>query len=302
MFKHKLYSYLLLTLGLFFALSAKANQTIEQADLIVFSYDRPLQLTALLESVALHVTGIKDVFIEYRSSNETYEEAYQQVKKEFSKAIFVRQDNSTVSTNFKPILCDIVERQTTQKYIVFATDDIVVCNTINISDCIRHLRTTKALGFYLRLGKNITHHYIQNNKKIPHPHFERTENSVLKWPFKQSKNPWGYHHTVDMTIYEKLYILPAIKSLAYKAPNTFEGKWNQLAPKKPFGLCYEHSKIVNFPLNLVQDECNNKHTNALSPEVLLKLFQNGGRMNIMALIGHKNNSVHDDFLPSFINQ
>ncbi len=288
-------------LGLFFALSAEANQTIEQADLIVFSYDRPLQLTALLESVALHVTGIKDIFIEYRSSNEAYEEAYQHVKKEFSKAIFVRQDNSTAATNFKSILCDIVEHQSTQKYIVFATDDIVICNAINISDCINRLRTTNALGFYLRLGKNITHHYIQNNKKVPQPHFERAENGVLKWSFKNSKNPWGYHHTVDMTVYRKLHVLHAIQSMSYKAPNSFEGGWSKLPPQKPFGLCYEHSKIVNFPLNLVQDECNNKHMNALSTDVLLKSFKAGMRMNVVALIGHKNNSVHDDFLPLFID-
>jgi hypothetical protein len=205
-----------------------------------------------------------------------------------------------VSTNFKPILCDIVERQATQKYILFATDDIVVCKTINISDCIRHLKNTDALGFYLRLGKNITRHFIQKNKRVRLPRFLPIENEVLKWHFKSSKRPWRYHHTVDMTIYEKSYIVPAIKSLSYKAPNTFESKWNQVAPKKAYGLCYKHSKIVNFPLNLVQEESKNKHMNALSPEDLLILFQGAGRMNIMPLIGHNNKSVHDDFLPPFV--
>ena len=48
-------------------------------DLVVFSYDRPLQLFAFLESTNQFVSGLGEISIIYRYSDENYEKAYQKV-------------------------------------------------------------------------------------------------------------------------------------------------------------------------------------------------------------------------------
>src|SRR5271154_2417996 len=53
------------------------------ADLIIFSYDRPLQLYAFLESVQRYVTGIGQTSIIYRTSGQDFDAGYQIVQSTF---------------------------------------------------------------------------------------------------------------------------------------------------------------------------------------------------------------------------
>ena len=43
-----------------------------RADLIIFSFNRPMQLYALLESVEKYLTGIEETVIIYRAGNERF--------------------------------------------------------------------------------------------------------------------------------------------------------------------------------------------------------------------------------------
>ncbi len=271
-------------------------------DIVVFSYDRPMQLFAFLESVKTYIKGTGNIFVLMRASNDHYARAYQEVYKKFSDVIVSTQNNATAHSDFKPILCDIVENKSRQDYIVFATDDIIICDDVDLQDCVKHLENTKATGFYLRLGKNITAHYIANKTNVPLPAFQPIAPGILKWQFNETARPWSYPNSVDMTVFKKAYPLTAIKKLAYKAPNSFEREWhNKPRNRKACGLCYEHSKIVNIPLNLVQTEdTQNKNMALFSADDLLKLFNAGFRIDIKKLHQFDNNSVHSPYEPSFI--
>ena len=64
------------------------------ADLIIFSYDRPMQLFALLESIEKNVVGLNKTNVIYRSSNNEFEVGYEIVKKSFPTSNYVKQDNA----------------------------------------------------------------------------------------------------------------------------------------------------------------------------------------------------------------
>jgi hypothetical protein len=68
------------------------------------------------------------------------------------------------------------------------------------------------------------------------------------------------------------------------------------------GLCYETTKIVNFPINIVQTFTYNNCLNSHSVQELLAMFMNGKKIDIHALFGLRNSAAHvHDHAITFIN-
>jgi len=134
-----------------------------KADLVAFSYDRPIQLYAFLESVEKYITGLKEINIIYKVSSPVMYNAYEVVKTKFKKTNFYKQDN-----NFKKLVIEHSFKPTSD-YIIFGVDDIIVKDYVDISTCITALQATNTYGFYLRLGSNITQCYMHNDEITPVP-------------------------------------------------------------------------------------------------------------------------------------
>lgn len=275
------------------------SQVAHKADLIIFSFDRPLQLYALLESTERYVKNLGDIHVIYRSSNERYEYAYQDVFKRFTTIVPIKQGNNP-KDDFKPLTIKSFNK-TAHDYVIFAVDDIVVQNYIDCAHCIEILEKTDAYGFYLRLGKNTTYCYALNTPQRIPP-LQEVLHDVYAWTFGAAEHDWRYPHTVDMTLYRKKDIKQDLTSLSYKAPNSCEGAWAGLGHRviNRKGLCYGHSKIVNIPLNKVQAEYNNRNENSISPVELLELFERGFKMDIDPLHTIENTSAHMAYVPLFI--
>ncbi len=56
----------------------------DKADLLIFSYNRPLQLYSLLESTEKYISNLNCIHVLYRASDEKYASYYDDVKKKFS--------------------------------------------------------------------------------------------------------------------------------------------------------------------------------------------------------------------------
>lgn len=274
----------------------------QKADLIIFSFDRPLQLYALLESTEHYVRNLGDIHVIYRSSNERYERAYQEVFKRFAAIVPVRQGDNPAA-DFKALTLRSFNT-TSHDYVIFAVDDIVVQDYIDCAHCIDALDKSDAYGFYLRLGKNISHCYMLNTAQRV-PHLTKVYDGVYAWTFNGGEYDWHYPNTVDMTLYRKKDIKHDLVSLHYKAPNSCEGAWaavgHRVMSKK--GLCCEHSKIVNLPLNKVQTEwTSNRDENSISPADLLEIFERGLKLDIKPLHAIDNRSPHMAYAPTFIER
>src|SRR5436190_728507 len=112
-------------------LSTTIILTIDQlkTDVVIFSYDRPLQLYALLESLYLYTTDINSIAVVYRTSNDRYEKAFNIVAVQFPQVKFLHQQSID---DFKILTIAAIE-DSSSDYIVFAVDDNIVKDTISFS-------------------------------------------------------------------------------------------------------------------------------------------------------------------------
>lgn len=272
-----------------------------KADMVIFSFDRPLQLYALLESVDAYVTGLDQIKVIYRASNDEFAYAYDCIYQDFSHVSFVRQGKNP-RQDFQPLTINALETSTSP-YIVFAVDDNIIKDYVNIEECIDALEQTNAYGFYLRLGFNITHCYTQNQPQNIPSHSAVTKD-IYSWKFADGSYDWGYPNTVDLTLFKKEDILPTIKSISFYSPNVFECAWAHKADaiKHRMGLFYAESKIVNLPLNIVQEDWNNRNQQELLPAHQLELFFAGKKIDIKPLHRIANCSPHMEYCPSLIDR
>ena len=274
----------------------------ELVDLIVFSYDRPMQLYAFLESVDKYMTGLGEISIIYRTSDNTYDAAYTEVKNRFKQVRFFQQ-GSLPKTDFKPLVLKAWE--TKQDYLVFSTDDIIVKSFVDLRECARALKQTNAYGFFLRLGKNIKKCYFTGDKVSPLPNYKLVElgSGAEAYIYKFSDaegSDWRYPNNVDMTIYSKNKIKEFFVNNSYDGPNRCEGSWARQADLSQQGLFFDKSKIVNIPLNLVNEVCPNAHMHSYTVVELLKFFNQGLKIDINDLYELNNQAPHTHFQVKFI--
>jgi hypothetical protein len=269
-----------------------------KTDLIVFSYDRPLQLYALLESVDIHVKHLDRISVIYRVSSAPYDEGYDRVKKRFPSVRYLKQGEHPES-DFKPLVLKAA-LESPNPYIIFAVDDMVVRDTFDLWEGIEQMKKTGAFGVYYRLGRHINFSYMRNRPQAIPPSI-RMEKGVYAWQFSAGEGDWQYPNTLDMTLYRKNDIKEMLASLDYKHPNSLESKWALKRKTSGVGIYYEMSKVINIPMNLV-NLSDNRSASLYTTEELLAKFLEGLKLDIKPLQEYYNNSAHVDIPVSFVLQ
>ena len=273
------------------------------ADMVIFSYHRPAQLYALCESLKKYIVrGCGTVSVIYRADTDEYRAGYALVQKDFSDIVFLSQSDNP-HADFKPLTLQATFESPCD-YVVFAVDDIIIKDFIDLTECIQALQKTGAYGFYLRLGVNLSQCYMLSCSQGL-PRFQRVSPRVLAWQLSIGQHDWGYPNTVDMTVYRKSDIRTPLTTLSYYGPNLLEGYWAQQGTGNQYamGLCYIHSKIVNIPCNRVQDVfAGNRFMHALSPQELLQLFVSGKKIAIDDFARIANPAAHAEYDFRFIDR
>lgn len=244
---------------------------VPTSDLVVFSFDRPLQLYALLESTEKFVTSLDQISVVYRVSTPAFDNGYERVKKQFPHVRFLKQ-GERYGEDFKPLLLQAAFH-TSSPYIIFAVDDMIVKDSMDIREGIEQMEETGALGVYYRLGRHLNFSYMQNQPQAVPPSIPLGK-KMWAWQFSSAEGDWRYPHTVDMTLYRKEDIKQFLISLNYTNPNSLESKWALKAKTGGVGIYYETSKAVNIPLNLV-NLSQNRHMSQYTTEELLTMFLGG---------------------------
>ncbi len=271
----------------------------EKADLIIFSYNRPIQLYALLESLDYYVVNLGDIHVIYRASQNDFKDGYAEVCKQFARVTYHEQGNRP-SADFKPLTMRALS-DCPNEHVLFAVDDNVVKDFIDVQECIELMNAHEAYGFFLKLGKNLNYCYTCKASQ-PLPRFVIDSDGICTWRFAGTSYDWNYAHTVDMTLYRKKDVLNEFNRMRFTNPNNLESAWalrvGRVAHR--LGMCYQESKIVNLPLNRVQNTYGNRHMNFMTPSELLSIFKQGFKMDISQLYRVKNNAVHMEYEPTFI--
>lgn len=277
-------------------------------DLVVFSYNRPLQLYAYLESVKKYITGLQNIYLLYRSGDNDFELAFQAVFKAFPGVKTFRQMSNPPQISFKPLLLDIIFKQSQSDYVLFGVDDNVVTNFIDLRTCIQALESSGAYGFYLSLGKNVTQCYtVSVDQDYKLPPFKTVTPEIITWKFEDGLYYWNYPHCFDMTIFRKIDIKDALFTLDYNSPNSLDQAWYYKPgdAQKKSGLCFASSKMINIPINMVQETPSGKYTRnteLATPKELLEIFSEELKIDIAPFHGYIGQSLHVPLTPTFIKR
>ncbi|MDA9260975.1 hypothetical protein N9P58_03815 [Puniceicoccaceae bacterium] len=297
--REKEYERLLETQALLTALINQAhlpsnNALSEGISFVIFSKDRPLQLDGLLRSIQYHVKGVAAIHVLYRASDAAYECAYQELAKELQLDTPIHW---MPESDFKADLIRTLGKVGTES-LCFLVDDIIFIRPVDLAaidkDAIRNGIVS------LRLGQNINFCYTKQ-KPMQVPTLQTpTSSPLLQFSWKESTYDWAYPLSVDGHIFPTSEIQVAAEQLNYRAPNTFERALQILTPlyqDRP-GYCFEAPRMLNIPLNRVQDEVENI-SGEIDPIYLLDKWNQELTLDFKILEAIETNSVHQETQISF---
>lgn len=274
-----------------------------ECDLIVFSYNRPMQLYAFLESLDKNTSYLRKIACVLRA-DPPYEAGYSIVQNAFPRVHFIHQANTSNKTDFKPIVMDLLFGPFGEKadYILFAVDDIIITDEIDIKEGIAKLQNTGAYGLYYRLGKHTDYCYA-NNSYQGIPPLNDAGNGYFSWSFNAGNGDWAYPNTVDLTMYSKKDLSEIFRKISFNYPYDFEGNWASLADLSKFGLCYQRAKMINLPINIVSDSgWQNRAAHTFSTDKLNQLFIEGLKIDVTQFYQVVNPSAHVEYKLEFVQR
>lgn len=261
---------------------------------LFFSKDRPLQLDAALRSWRRHCrdAGAAAMKVLYKASTSRMLSFYRRLMVEHPAVEFVRE------TDFRRDTLVLLERQ---DLVVFSVDDSLFIRDFSLADAANALeRHPDALGFSFRLGRNTTFCYMLSRAQGA-PVFEKAAEGILKFDWPDAECDFGYPLEVSSSAYRGKEMLPLLKELNFKNPNTLEeALWQGRARFQQSHarlLCPEISLAFAAPVNRVQEEVksNRAGTNpAFSADALADAFARGERVDTAALDGFTPRGCHQE--------
>jgi len=263
---------------------------------IIFSKNRAMQLHACLTSLKKHTQDYSkiDIFVLYKATE--YEHQYEILKKEFPEVSFILEIELTKQ------ICGIILKYDA---IMFVVDDTVFYRSFNALICTEILfKTTGAIGFSLRLGKNINWTYLSKVElKLPNT-WREIRKGYYRYKWKGLYMDFGYPMEVSSSIYKTRDIEPILRNIKGD-PGHIESVLNQHKGKsrlkKPYLLCHKNSVAFASPINIVRDctKCGAGQKYPHSTKELAVLFDEGKRIDITK-IPKEINACHQEMECIFI--
>ncbi len=257
---------------------------------IVFSKDRALQLHSLLCTLREKISTPVNLFILYAASSRRHADAYNQVldihKKIITEAIH--------EISFRDQLIELLGKVDTDR-LFFLVDDIVILREISFS-LISDLSTTNFVPS-LRMAPHLDYCYTFAQKQSVPEEIESiiSNDELFCWRWKNGVLDWRYPLSLDGNIFDTDEIKSIIENCSFKAPNSLEKALQEYLPifLPRYGICWKKSRIVNIPLNKVQEE-NKNACGGCHQDELLKNWENGFEIDYKKLYDLVNRSTHQE--------
>ena len=265
--------------------------------IIIFSFNRALQLDALLQSIHVNLKGKFKVSVLYNTSNDLFQRGYEKLKEENPTVSFIKENRNSFrypsklyfslynikklirhpyirkpKSNFRDKLIELVSLQNGD-YTMFMTDDSLFTRETCLSDDIYNLisKSPTQNSFALRLGLEL------NN---PPSSVRPLNESVLFWNYYNTganlKN-WNYPFSVDAHIYDTNFIKELSEKLVFMNPSSYECILCDYVCKHKLlsnGYSFQKYCLLSFPINIVQEVEDNESLNC-SVEDLNNYFLEG---------------------------
>lgn len=259
---------------------------------VIFSKDRPLQLDAALNSLLTYCEDYEesDIYIIYKSTSERIQKSYRILIENNSFATFIEENT------FKEDLLSVLQNYSN---VLFLVDDNLFVKKFSLKNIVNILESDKNnLGFSLRLGENINYHYPSDSSQYL-PELENINNIILKCDWTRGEKYFAYPLEVSSSVYRIKEIINILRDNNFYNPNTLEAAlannaWS-FRTSKPELFCFHESIAFCNPVNVVQSEFENRNSgnNFYTSENLLKIFEEGKRIDI---------SFYNGFIPASCHQ
>lgn len=269
------------------------STTCHSIHIVIFSFNRAMQLNTLIESVFEHFKYPFKISVLYNHTL-SHCNGYNLLIKKYTDVEFIKEENvfdgykvSELSvifnikryikypyirkpkSNFRRKLIEILDKSNSQ-FVMFLTDDSLFINSPDINPHI-----LKQISFHpadtqysLRLGRDI-------NKPVSYTE----KDGYISWNFYDTANTrdWIYHFSVDAHIYDRKFILDLARDIIFSNPNSYEAFTREHIFRNGYqrqGYANIEPSILSFPINMVQNVQNNESL-SVSTELLEKYFLEG---------------------------
>ncbi len=256
-------------------------------DVVIFSKDRACQLELLLRSIKRFFAEWQESNIQvlYTHSTPEFGRAYEGVRAQHPEFRYVCELDSPLG--FRELTLGLVGGGT---YLTFLVDDDVFKAPFSLAEpeFAAFAEDPSLMCLSLRMCPRMDYAYTLD-RHTAIPTFQRG----TVWDWTEGDGDWGYPMSIDGHIYRSAELAPLMRALEYRDPNTFEDVLSRHPLGARLAICFEESRIINLPVNRVQDTAPNRHGDVAAEE-LNELFLSGRRLSLDTVIGVRNPSPHHE--------
>lgn len=259
---------------------------------LVFSKDRPLQLFTLLHTYFENVKNPAPLTVIYDTSNQDYENAYLEIAEYFLdksvRVAFVKEVGSFRETLNQEL--DKIEVHA----LFFLVDDILFIRPVDLS-VVNELDPQTAV-LSLRHSPQLRWSYTSKATLVP-PRFSNSPVSpeLLSFKWFEREYEWSDPWSVDGQVLSTAEVRVLTRISDFKAPNSYEvalKAFNDIAANR-IGVCFRESKILNLPINRVQNEIPNL-SGSISCAYLLEQWNLGMMIDTQMFADYSPISPHEE--------
>ena len=229
---------------------------MNRTSMLIFSYNRPMQLDLLLKTLRNSIGYLKniDIYVLYGATSDEFLRGYSICKDENTCATFICQ--SDFYQNIKSLVASF-----NSDFVLFCTDDTIFIREFLMEDIEKAFDKHKTLlNFSLRLGENTTFCYPLNKKQLV-PEHNNNNNKIFYWNWKDAEYDFGYPLEVSSTALRIVDVKKFIETWHFSNPNWMEWYMDMFKnnfSNKPLSAAFSISVAFSAPMNKVNRNNNNR--------------------------------------------
>lgn len=220
---------------------------------IIFSKNRASQLNLLLDSIKLNGLHLFDKIQVLYKADVEYVSGYDKLKTKFDGLV-----TFNLESNFRADLINLIGDDI--EFTTLLVDDAVMYDKVTeTKEFILSSIHDKVCCFSLRLGLNCVYSHPANlSYKIQN---YGLLNGIVTFHHKiQGPGDFSYPLSTDGHIFKTEKLRDMLLSTPFNNPNSLEANLQrQLNQTEELMICFEKSKVVSIPVNLVNDTYKNRH-------------------------------------------
>tara|TARA_Y100000589_G_scaffold308130_1_gene324387 strand:+ start:337 stop:1263 length:927 start_codon:yes stop_codon:yes gene_type:complete len=269
-------------------------------EVIIFSYNRPLQLDSLLASLIKFFDKNINLNILYKYDKKDMSKGYEKLIANYitKKNIKFIKENLSFKHSLSKITKNIKKNKKNKNTtnILFFVDDQILFREININSLIKLSRYSPIST--LRIGLNTKWSFNLNKKQSLEFYKYKESEDCLIWCPKFADDEISYvfsfdGSTIPLDLFDKF-----LKYLIFKGPNSLETSMNygSIIYKifKQKISCFKEQSIVNIVISMVQTETTNRGK-FIDINKLMELFEDNFKLKLDYKKIKSFNSPHIDY-------